>query len=76
MVVVALNYAKAPANPFPGPISDLEALLCSALADSDLPIDTDRAALAGWSAGGNLVLAVAQLDTVRSRVKAVVPSIR
>ncbi len=73
MVVVALNYAKAPGNPFPGPTKDVEALLCSALADSDLPIDTGRVALAGWSAGGNLALAAAQLETVRSRIHALVP---
>ncbi|KAH8882943.1 alpha/beta-hydrolase [Thozetella sp. PMI_491] len=73
MLVVALNYAKAPSNPFPGPVHDIEELLCSAMADSSLPIDPDRVALAGWSAGGNLTLAAAQLETVRSRIKAAVP---
>ncbi len=73
MLVIGLNYAKAPANPFPGPIYDLEALLGSAIADTSLPIDAERVAMAGWSAGGNLVLAAAQLESVKARVKAVVP---
>ena len=73
MLVIGLNYTKAPANPFPGPIHDLEALLCSAIADTSLPIDTERVALSGWSAGGNLILAAAQLESVKARVKALVP---
>lgn len=73
-LVVALNYSKAPAHPFPVAIGDIEALVCSVLADTaTLPIDPSRVALAGWSAGGNLALAAAQLETVRSRVAAVVP---
>ncbi|KAK3933711.1 hypothetical protein QBC46DRAFT_359509 [Diplogelasinospora grovesii] len=72
-LVVALNYAKAPASPFPNPIYDIEALIGSVLSDSSLPIDASRVALAGWSAGGNLCLAAAQLDSVRSGVQAVIP---
>lgn len=71
--MIALNYAKAPLNPYPGPTSDVEALLLAALADESLPVDRDRVALAGWSAGGNLALAAARRDTVRDRVRAVVP---
>ncbi|KAJ6453121.1 Alpha/Beta hydrolase protein [Mycena sanguinolenta] len=73
MIVVALNYAKAPGSPFPGPVYDIEALFVSTLADSSLPIDSARVALAGWSAGGNLAVAASQLDTVRSRLHAIVP---
>jgi acetyl esterase/lipase len=73
MLVVALNYRKAPAYPFPESIHDIEALFVSVLADSSLPIDPDRVAMAGWSAGGTLALAVSQLEGVRSRLQAVVP---
>ncbi|KAF7348093.1 Alpha beta hydrolase fold protein [Mycena sanguinolenta] len=73
MIVVALNYAKAPGSPFPGPVYDIEALFVSVLADPSIPIDTERVALAGWSAGGNLTVAASQLDTVRSRLRAIVP---
>ncbi|KAK0719350.1 Alpha/Beta hydrolase protein [Lasiosphaeris hirsuta] len=72
-LVVALNYAKAPGAPFPAPIYDLEALIQAVLADTTLPIDAARVALAGWSAGGNLALAVSQLEGVRRAVRAVVP---
>jgi len=73
MLVVALNYAKAPGAAFPAPIYDLEALIGCVLSDPALPIDASRVALAGWSAGANLALAVSQLEGVRSRVRAVVP---
>ncbi|KAJ7349685.1 Alpha/Beta hydrolase protein [Mycena albidolilacea] len=73
MIVVALNYAKAPGSPFPKPIHDVEALFVSAISDSSLPIDPTRVAMAGWSAGGNLALAASQLESVRSRLRAIVP---
>ncbi|KAK0621865.1 Alpha/Beta hydrolase protein [Bombardia bombarda] len=72
-LVVGLNYAKAPGSPFPGPVYDVEALIGCVLADTSLPIDASRVALAGWSAGGNLILSAAQLKSVRDRVRAVVP---
>ncbi|KAF8215237.1 Alpha/Beta hydrolase protein [Mycena galopus ATCC 62051] len=72
-IVIALNYTKAPGSPFPNPIYDVEALFMSALYDPSLHIDTARVALAGWSAGGNLAVAASQLDTVRSRIRALVP---
>ncbi|KAK0670290.1 Alpha/Beta hydrolase protein [Cercophora samala] len=72
-LVVALNYSKAPDSPFPKPVYDLEVLIQLVLADTTLPIDYDKIALAGWSAGGNLALAVSQLDTIKLHIKAVVP---
>ncbi|KAH8905734.1 alpha/beta-hydrolase [Coniochaeta sp. PMI_546] len=74
-LVIALNYAKAPLNPYPGQTADIEALLLAALSDGSLPIDRDRVAIAGWSAGGNLALSAAQRDAVRAaaRLGAVVP---
>ncbi|KAK4443652.1 hypothetical protein QBC34DRAFT_416710 [Podospora aff. communis PSN243] len=71
-LVIALNYTKAPWSPFPTPIYDLESLITSILADASLPIDPSRIALAGFSAGGNLALAVSQLESIRTRVAAVV----
>lgn len=74
-LVVALNYAKAPGHPFPGPIHDVGALLLAVLDDPALSkhIDADRVALLGWSAGASLTLAAAQIPQVRSRLSAVVP---
>ncbi|KAJ7758469.1 Alpha/Beta hydrolase protein [Mycena maculata] len=72
--VIGLNYAKAPANPYPGPTDDVEALLLAALADPALP-PIRTAALLGWSAGGNLCLSVAQRPAVRAtrKIAALVP---
>ncbi|KAF6822342.1 alpha beta hydrolase fold protein [Colletotrichum plurivorum] len=72
-IVIALNYAKAPGNPFPGPIHDVEELFLAALNDDSLPLDKTRIALAGWSAGGNLCLAVSQLERVKKHLSAIVP---
>ncbi|WDK16983.1 hypothetical protein CGRA01v4_08266 [Colletotrichum graminicola] len=72
-VVIGLNYAKAPANPFPKPVYDCEALFLAALNDESLPLDRTRVALLGWSAGGNLALAASQLESVRKHLTCIVP---
>ncbi|KAK3988853.1 Arylacetamide deacetylase [Cladorrhinum sp. PSN332] len=72
VLVIALNYAKAPGSPFPTAIYDLQALLLAALADESLPIDRTsnngrgRTAILGFSAGGNLTLAVSQLPDIKN----------
>jgi acetyl esterase/lipase len=66
ILVIALNYSKAPTYPFPVGLDDLAALYLAALDDSSLPIDkTDggQIAVGGFSAGGNLALALAQVLT-------------
>ncbi|KAK4224099.1 Arylacetamide deacetylase [Podospora fimiseda] len=74
VLVIALNYAKAPGSPFPTAIYDLQALLLAALADESLPIDRTsnsargRTAILGFSAGGNLTLAVCQLADIKNHV--------
>ncbi|QPC71197.1 hypothetical protein HYE68_001949 [Fusarium pseudograminearum] len=79
VLVVALNYTKAPRARFPTPIYDLEQLVFAVLSDASLPIDKDCVALMGFSAGGNLALSVSILpsmcgsgDGVR-RIKTVIP---
>jgi acetyl esterase/lipase len=72
-LVIALDYTKAPAGPFPTAVYDIEALIGCILADASLPLDTSRVALAGWSAGGNLTLAASQLPSLRGRIHAAVP---
>ncbi|KAK2004411.1 alpha/beta-hydrolase [Colletotrichum falcatum] len=71
-VVIGLNYGKAPGNPFPKPVYDCEALFLAALNDQSLPLDRTRVALLGWSAGGNLTLAISQLETVRKHLTCIV----
>lgn len=69
VLVIALNYGKAPAAPFPTAIHDLEALMLAAYDDESLPIDKDRIAVGGFSAGGSLTLSVCQLPSIREKVK-------
>lgn len=71
-LVIALNYAKAPANPFPGPLSDLEAQITAVFADPDLApfIRQDKVGMAGFSAGGNLTLAMCQFPAIREKITA------
>ncbi|KAK3688979.1 Alpha/Beta hydrolase protein [Podospora appendiculata] len=72
VLVIALNYSKAPGSPFPTALHDLEVLLLAVLADESLPIDRSRTAVLGFSAGGNLALAVSQLDSIHAHLAAVV----
>ncbi|KAK3323310.1 Alpha/Beta hydrolase protein [Cercophora scortea] len=72
-LVIGLNYAKAPGSAFPNALHDLEALITCVLADTSLPIDKDRIAIAGWSAGGNLTLTVSQLPTILPHIRAIIP---
>lgn len=71
-LVVALNYAKAPSNAFPGPARDLQALIPAVLDDPALQpyIDTAKIGITGFSAGGNLVLTVVQDAAIRERITA------
>ncbi|EPE03915.1 alpha beta hydrolase fold protein [Ophiostoma piceae UAMH 11346] len=71
--VVSLNYRKAPRHPFPTAIHDLEALTLAILGDKSLPIDLDQVAIGGWSAGGNLAMAVSSLPSMQGRFRALVP---
>lgn len=71
-LVIALNYAKAPGNPYPGPRLDLETLIAAVFDDADLAphIDAAKVAITGFSAGGSLTLTVSQVPAVRARVTA------
>ncbi|KAI0011487.1 alpha/beta-hydrolase [Xylariaceae sp. FL0662B] len=69
ILVIALNYRKALAYPFPTATYDIEALILAAYDDKSLPIDQSRIAIGGFSAGGNLTLSVCQLPSIREEVK-------
>ncbi|KAH8881234.1 alpha/beta-hydrolase [Thozetella sp. PMI_491] len=79
VLVVSLSYSKAPWAPFPGALHDLEAVILAVFADESLPIDRSsqverhglsRTAVIGFSAGGNLALAVSQLESIRTHALA------
>ncbi|RDW87473.1 hypothetical protein BP5796_03167 [Coleophoma crateriformis] len=73
ILVVSLDYSKAPAFPFPVPVDDLEATIDAVLRDDSLPIDKNRVAIGGFSAGGNLAVAAVQAPSLQGRIHGLVP---
>ncbi|KAI2464663.1 alpha/beta-hydrolase [Annulohypoxylon bovei var. microspora] len=69
VLVIGLNYRKAPSYPFPTATYDIEALILAAFDDESLPMDKSRIAIGGFSAGGSLTLSVCQLPSIREKVK-------
>lgn len=71
-LVVALNYTKAPANPYPGQRLDIEAQIAAVLADPELTphMDPAKVGITGFSAGGNLAVTVCMTSAVRDRITA------
>lgn len=69
ILVVELDYRKAPAHPFPTAIHDVEALMLAVYGDESVLLDRHRVAVGGFSSGGNLALAVCQLQTIRDTIK-------
>lgn len=71
-LVVALNYGKAPGNPYPGPRLDIEAMIAAVLDDPALAphIDQAKVGIMGFSAGGNLAAAASLSPAVRDRITA------
>ncbi|KAI2628675.1 alpha/beta-hydrolase [Hypoxylon sp. NC1633] len=69
VLVIGLNYRRAPSYPFPTAIYDLEALILASFDDESLPIDKGRIAIGGFSAGGNLTLGLCQLPSIREKVR-------
>ncbi|KAI0888405.1 alpha/beta-hydrolase [Annulohypoxylon maeteangense] len=69
VLVISLNYRKAPSYPFPTATYDLGALMLATFDDESLPIDKSRIAVGGFSAGGSLTLSVCQLPSIREKVK-------
>ena len=71
VLVVSLSYSKSPAAVFPRPVHDVEKLYRAVVADQSLPVaragpDTPSCiAVLGFSAGGNLAMAMSQLPGIK-----------
>ncbi|THW70815.1 alpha/beta-hydrolase [Aureobasidium pullulans] len=72
MVVVGLNYRKAPLHRFPIPVLDIAAVARAVIDDETLNIDKSRVVLAGFSAGGKLALTSCQLPELQGRIAAAI----
>ncbi|TVY31640.1 Arylesterase, partial [Lachnellula occidentalis] len=73
MLIVSLDYSKAPLYPYPVAVYDIAALVNAVLGDSSLPIDMNKTevVIGGFSAGGNLALCASQLPGLKGQIKAV-----
>jgi len=72
MIVVSVNYHKAPVHKFPRAVDDIAAIAKAVLSDSSLNIDKGKVALGGFSAGGNLAFAAVQVESIRGQIGALV----
>ena len=70
--VVSINYRKAPMYPFPTAVHDVAEVTKAVLADRELPIDLSKVVGGGFSAGGNLLLALCQVDGLHKTFKGIV----
>ncbi|KAK4551350.1 hypothetical protein LTR86_011225 [Recurvomyces mirabilis] len=68
IVVVSLDYSKAPLARYPVPSDDIVAIAQAVLSDDTLPIDKTRVVLGGFSAGGNLALSAAQAPELQGKI--------
>lgn len=73
ILVVSINYRKAPRYRFPTPLNDTVALINAVIADPLLPIDPSRVCVGGFSAGGNLALSSALHPSLADKVSGILP---
>jgi acetyl esterase/lipase len=72
LIIVSLNYSKAPSVAFPVPSYELAAIARAVIDDPSLPVDKSKVAIGGFSAGGNLALSASQLPELHGKIKAAV----
>lgn len=72
VIVVAIDYRKAPSWRFPFAVGDVAAIADAVIRDESLNIDQRKVALGGFSAGGNLAFTAAQTEELRGRVHCLV----
>lgn len=73
LLVISINYPKGPRTRFPEITNSAATMVELILADKELPIDREKVAIGGFSAGGNLALSVALMPNFHDTIRAVVP---
>ena len=72
ILVVSMDYPKAPAHPWPAAVEAIPVLVKAILEDETLPFDKNKVAIGGFSAGGNLSLAVSQVESLQGKIGGIV----
>ena len=72
ILVVSLDYLKAPSYRFPAPSEGLLDIVHAVLDDKSLPFDPKKVAIGGFSAGGNLALSVTQYPSLQGKIAGLV----
>ena len=73
LLVISINYRKAPQHRFPFAVSDIVALTNAILTDPLLPIDHSKVCIGGFSAGGNLALSASLHPSLQGKISALLP---
>lgn len=68
LIVVSLDYPKTPSHPYPAAVNALTDVTRQILEDETLLFDKKKVAIGGFSAGGNLSLAVAQNEKLHGKI--------
>ncbi|KAI9764706.1 MAG: hypothetical protein M1840_008098 [Geoglossum simile] len=72
LIVVSVDYHKSPIHKFPRAVEDIVAITQAVMDDESLNIDKNKVVLGGFSAGGNLAFAAAQMESLRGRLSGLV----
>jgi acetyl esterase/lipase len=72
VLVVAIDYPKAPGYPFPAAVNSLIESVKGVLEDETLPFDKTKVAIGGFSAGANLSLAICQDKALQGKIGGIV----
>ena len=72
VIVISLDYPKAPSYPYPAATEALTDLIKAVLNDETLPFDKQKVAIGGFSAGANLALTISQNKSFRDKIGGVV----
>ncbi|ESZ96096.1 hypothetical protein SBOR_3573 [Sclerotinia borealis F-4128] len=71
ILVISLDYSKAPGSPFPQAVNELTDIINAVLEDESLPFDCAKVAIGGFSAGGCFSLAAPQAASLQGRIHGV-----
>ncbi|KAF7875173.1 hypothetical protein EAF04_002345 [Stromatinia cepivora] len=71
ILVISLDYSKAPGSPFPRAVNELTDIVSAILEDESLPFDRAKVAIGGFSAGGCFSLAVPQAASLQGKIQGV-----